>query len=127
MTTKTKTLPLSLTDAGSSEALRAAALRNVQAAKPARRSYNTPLGLPKGSVRAIITIAAIVGYAVAVGFAMATTAVIPESLSTIIVTIIAFYFGTRSAGKEVEGNEIEVEGNFSGEADRVAGSKSLSK
>jgi len=100
----------------------------IRAAAPApRRQSSSPLWMPKGSVRAIITIMAIVGFSAAVAYSMATGIAIPESLNTIVITVVAFYFGTRAAGKEVDGNEIEVTGNFSGEADVVAGSKNLAK
>lgn len=104
------------------ELSRAASLR-----APAQFVQKGPLGMPKGSVRGIITLVAIGGYTAAVAYSMLTGIAIPESLNTIVITVVAFYFGTRAAGKEVEGNEIEVSGNFSGEADRVMGAKNLAK
>jgi len=101
---------------------------HIRAAYPqAKHAHADPLWMPKGSVRAMITIIATVGFGVAVTYSMMTGISIPESLSSIVITIIAFYFGTRANGKEVDGNQIEVTGNFSGEADAVAGSKNLAK
>jgi len=93
----------------------------------ARKAKSYPLGMPRGSVRALITMTTIVGYSVAVAYAMIADKQVPESLSTIVVTIIAFYFGTRSATKEVDGPEIEVSGDFSGEIDEISGNKNMTK
>ena len=55
---------------------------------------NQPLGLPKGSVRAII---ALVAIATACYLALTETADIPDWLNTILSVIVGFYFGQKVA------------------------------
>lgn len=96
--------------------------------KPRRRhifSEVEPLGMPPGSVRSIITLLALVAYIAAAGYSMVSKTPIPESLSSIVITIIAFYFGTRAGGREtiteIEGNQIQAANVQT--ADAVQGSK----
>ena len=55
---------------------------------------NQPLGLPKGSVRAII---ALVAIATACYLALMGMTDIPEWLNTILSVIVGFYFGQKVA------------------------------
>ncbi len=74
-----------------------------------------PLGLPKGSVRSLITITTLVVYFVAVFIQMFMGKVIPETMNMIVISVVAFYFGVRSAelqsseGKSVEKTSIEMQ------------------
>ena len=71
--------------------------------------YSDPLGLPKGSVRSIITILALVSFFAAAFISMGTGTSIPEGLTNIALMIVAFYFGTRANSGVT--NETVVEGN----------------
>jgi len=70
-----------------------------------------PLGLPRGSVRAIITILALASYFIASGYSMFSEKSVPEGLTNIAITVIAFYFGTRSNTHEIQ-NETIVQGDI---------------
>lgn len=72
--------------------------------------HKCPLGLPQGSVRAIITILALGTYFAASLYAMISGKVIPDGLTNIAITVVAFYFGTRSDMGVVQ-NETIIEGN----------------
>lgn len=125
MATKTTAIHQDAIDA---EIARAETLRQIHRATAKRRAMlDEPLGMPQGTVRAAITLIAVIGYMFAMAYAMMHDKFIPESLSSIVITIIAFYFGTRSGGKEVKGNEIEVVGDFRGEVDDIAGAKNVVK
>jgi hypothetical protein len=71
-----------------------------------------PAGLPEGTVRAIITII-IVSFSLyfIVLFTLTGEASkdIPQALSAILATVIAFYFGNRSAKSTDEGMALEAE------------------
>ena len=56
-----------------------------------------PLGLPQGSVRSLITITTLIVYFVAVFIQMFMGKVIPETMNMIVISVVAFYFGVRSA------------------------------
>ncbi len=56
-----------------------------------------PLGLPKGSIRSLITVSTLFVYFVAVFLQMIMGKIVPESLNSIVITVVAFYFGVRSA------------------------------
>lgn len=56
-------------------------------------SYDEPLGLPKGSVRALLTLAT---FAAGVTMMMLGKE-IPDVFAALWATVAAFYFGTRSA------------------------------
>jgi len=51
-----------------------------------------PLGLPKGSIRGIVTI----GTIATIIYAVATGTPLPEWYTTIAASVIAFYYGTRA-------------------------------
>ena len=55
---------------------------------------NQPLGLPKGSVRAII---ALVVIATACYLTLTAAANIPDWLNTVVSAIVGFYFGQKVA------------------------------
>ena len=69
-----------------------------------------PLGLPKGSVRAIITILALGTFFTASIMSMSAGWTIPEGLTNISLMVVAFYFGTRGASNDVQ-NETIIQGN----------------
>lgn len=56
----------------------------------------TPLGLPKGTVRSLITLITVGSYFIAMFLQMFWGMQIPETMSSIVITVIAFYFGLRS-------------------------------
>lgn len=62
--------------------------------KKLRRS---PLGLPKGTVRSLITLGTVGVYFIAMFFQMFLGCTVPETLSAMVLTVIAFYFGVRAA------------------------------
>ena len=78
-----------------------------------------PLGLPKGSIRAIITLSVLGAYFIALFMGMIMDKAIPESLSTIVVTVVAFYFGTRVASTAGPQEETIIEGNVEGSVDNI--------
>jgi len=54
---------------------------------------NQPLGLPKGSVRALIAL----GVIATACYLTLTTANIPDWLNTVVSAIVGFYFGQKVA------------------------------
>jgi hypothetical protein len=72
-----------------------------------------PLGLPQGSVRAIITLTTLIVFLIAVMISMFLDKQIPETLTSVVITVIAFYFGTRVASKPTEEISVqEMRGNI---------------
>lgn len=64
--------------------------------------YNEALGLPKGSVRAILALATVVG-----GIALMVKGVVQfEQFMTMVAAVFAFYFSSK--GQEVNVNKEEV-------------------
>ncbi len=57
-----------------------------------------PLGLPKGSVRALLAL----GIAFSAIYVYITKDAIPEGLITLAGAVIAFYFGTKSGSEKPE-------------------------
>ncbi|PIV90889.1 hypothetical protein COW46_00030 [Candidatus Gracilibacteria bacterium CG17_big_fil_post_rev_8_21_14_2_50_48_13] len=55
-----------------------------------------PLGLPKGTVRSIITLATLTVYFIAMFLQMFAGISVPETMSSMVITVIAFYFGVRA-------------------------------
>jgi len=65
-----------------------------------KSSFRSPLGLPDGSLRAVLAflLVAFIGfYVYANVLSLSTDLKIPDSLLGIIATVIGFYFGSRSA------------------------------
>ena len=65
-----------------------------------------PFGLPRGSIRSLLTILTLLVYFSCVVISMLYGKDIPETLNTITVTMIAFYFGVRSGeGSTMKGKK----------------------
>ena len=62
-----------------------------------KKRQKLPLGLPKGTVRSIITLATVAVYFIAMFFQMFWGMSVPETMSSMVITVIAFYFGVRAA------------------------------
>lgn len=71
---------------------------------------NEPLGLPKGTVRACITILVLVMFCVAAILEMFYGSKVPDTLSAITLTVVAYYFGTRSIESKLKSSDDMVEG-----------------
>ena len=56
-----------------------------------------PFGLPKGTVRSVITLTTVGVYFVAMFFQMFYERQVPDTMSSMVITVIAFYFGVRAA------------------------------
>jgi hypothetical protein len=73
-----------------------------------RSKMKEPLGMPKGTVRAIITILVVFSYLIFVGFSlfatvyMKATFEIPTYLTGILGVVIGYYFGSRGKEDKVE-------------------------
>ena len=83
-----------------------------------KSSFRSPLGLPEGSLRAIIAfmLVAFLGFHVYASILSLSPFNLPESLLGIIATVIGFYFGSR-AGEERgagAGTTSERTGNING-------------
>jgi len=63
--------------------------------RKAVRSQN-PLWMPPGSVRSLITLIAVLIFCYGAFMAINYGKDIPDMVNTIVTTVIAFYFGTRS-------------------------------
>lgn len=80
-----------------------------------KSSFRSPLGLPDGSLRAVLAflLVAFLGFYVYASVLSLTPFNVPESLLGIIGTVIGFYFGSRStdaAGTTTTGRTGSVEG-----------------
>jgi len=62
-------------------------------------SFNNPLGLPDGSLRAVLAflLVSFLGFYVFASVLNGTEFRIPDSLLGIVATVIGFYFGSRTA------------------------------
>lgn len=58
---------------------------------------NEPLGLPKGSIRAILTLVIVVGVLIAL---FTVKGEIVDKLTPIASMVFGYYFGSRGANKE---------------------------
>jgi len=58
---------------------------------------DAPLGLPDGSIRAIISLCIIIGGIIAVFLADAQT---KQAMMTLVITVVAFYFGSKVPTKK---------------------------
>jgi len=96
-----------------SKKLSSSKLKYKQAQNGASVRVKEPLGLPKGSVRAIITLATLMIFLTAVLIAMVYGKVIPESLNAVVLTVVAFYFGTRAEAKFLEQKRVPEEVDLS--------------
>lgn len=70
-----------------------------------KSSFRSPLGLPDGSLRAIIAflLVAFLGFYVYASIVSLSDFKLPESLLGIIATVIGFYFGSRSGEERAAG------------------------
>ena len=80
-----------------------------------KSSFRSPLGLPDGSLRAMLAfmLVAFLGFYVYASILNLSEFKLPESLLGIIATVIGFYFGSRSAeaaGTATSGRPGSVEG-----------------
>ena len=79
-----------------------------------KSSFRSPLGLPDGSLRAVLAfmLVAFIGfYVYANVLSLSADLKIPDSLLGIIATVIGFYFGSRSAeGAGTTGQTGSVQG-----------------
>ena len=96
--------PEQISQAQQSPAQAGAAQQNEPARPSMSATHNEPLGMPRGSVRAIITLIALLGYALAAAYSMVKAAPVPEGLTSIAMTVIAFYFGSRSGAESPKTN-----------------------
>jgi hypothetical protein len=92
-----------------------------------KSSFRSPLGLPDGSLRAVLAflLVAFLGFYVYASVLSLTPFNLPESLLGIIATVIGFYFGSRSAeaaaGGTTSGRTGSVEGTVVDSAGSPAG------
>ena len=84
----------------------------------ARQRIDAAFGYPKGTIRALITMIVIFAYLAIVLYAMISDKVIPETMSNIALTVVAFYFGSRGSSKDEVINET-----YEGEVDYIQQSK----
>jgi len=80
-----------------------------------KSSFRSPLGLPDGSLRAMLAfmLVAFLGFYVYASILNLSEVKLPESLLGIIATVVGFYFGSRSAeavGTATSGRPGSVEG-----------------
>jgi hypothetical protein len=81
-----------------------------------KSSFRSPLGLPDGSLRAVLAfmLVAFLGFYVYASVLSQTDVRIPDALLGIVATVIGFYFGSRSAegaaGAATSGRTGSVEG-----------------
>lgn len=73
----------------------------TRAIRYSRTTYNSPLGLPEGSLRAMLayTLVAFLGLYVLVSVLTVTEFKPPDFLLGIVATVIGFYFGSRTTGE----------------------------
>lgn len=90
-------------------------------------TYRSPLGLPEGSLRAILAymLVAFLGFYVLASILSLTEFSPPQFLLGIVATVIGFYFGARTGEEKVagartagiiQGNVTDKNGSSSGEA-----------
>ncbi len=77
-----------------------------------RTRYNEPMGLPKGTVRASITILVLVMFCLAIAIEMLYGSKVPDTLSAITLTVVAYYFGTRSAESQAAKDPVSPLGDI---------------
>lgn len=70
----------------------------VRSIRFSHSTYNSPLGLPEGSVRAILayTLVAFLGFYILAAILSLSEFKPPDFLAGIVATVIGFYFGSRS-------------------------------
>jgi len=66
------------------------------------------LGLPKGVIRSLITLIIILVYVAALGLQLFYEIAVPDSLHTIVITVVAFYFGIRRGESHIETSAKKV-------------------
>jgi carboxypeptidase family protein/protein Pet20 len=81
-----------------------------------RSSFRSPLGLPEGSLRAMLAflLVAFLGFYVYASILSLSDFRLPESLLGIIATVIGFYFGSRSGEEKAAGATSGRTGSIEG-------------
>ena len=84
----------------------------MRAIRFSKFTFNNPLGLPDGSLRAVLAflLVSLLGFYVLANVLGATEMKIPDSLLGIIATVIGFYFGSRAAETRAPATVGSVEG-----------------
>jgi hypothetical protein len=85
----------------------------MRAIRFSKFTFNNPLGLPDGSLRAVLAfvLVSFLGFYVLANVLGATELRIPDSLLGIIATVIGFYFGSRAAETRAPATVGSVEGS----------------
>lgn len=85
-----------------------------RAIKYSSATYRSPLGLPDGSLRAVLayTLVTFLGFYILASILSVSEFKPPDFLLGIIATVIGFYFGSRTG--EERGNTVPVVGNIQG-------------
>jgi hypothetical protein len=98
----------------------------VRAIRFSRATFNSPLGLPEGSLRAILayTLLAYLGFYILASVLSISDVRPPDFLLGIIATVIGFYFGSRTGEERAAGSASSrngaVEGKVVGAAEGSA-------
>lgn len=94
-----------------------------RAVRYSRTTYNSPLGLPDGSLRAMLayTLVAFLGFYLLAGILSVSDFKPPEFLLGIVATVIGFYFGSRSADERGAGSTAPKTGAVDGTVKDNAG------
>lgn len=81
-----------------------------------KSSFRSPLGLPEGSLRAMLAflLVAFLGFYVYASVLSLSDFQLPQALLGIIATVIGFYFGSRSVEGAAAGARLEQTGSVEG-------------
>lgn len=85
----------------------------MRAIRFSKSTFNSPLGLPEGSLRAMLafTLVAFLGFYVLASILSMSELKPPDFLLGIVATVIGFYFGSRSAEERTATARGSVEGS----------------
>jgi hypothetical protein len=100
-----------------------------RAVRYSRTTYNSPLGLPDGSLRAMLayTLVAFLGFYILAGILTVSDFKPPDFLLGIVATVIGFYFGSRTGDERGSAPRTTgtIQGNVTDKTGAAAGSANV--
>lgn len=96
----------------------------MRAIRFSKHTFSSPLGLPEGSLRAMLAfmLVAFLGFYVLVSILSLAELKPPDFLLGIVATVIGFYFGSRSGEEKAAGGAATATGGVEGTVTDNAGS-----
>ena len=98
----------------------------MRAIRFSKHTFSSPLGLPEGSLRAMLAfmLVAYLGFYVLVSILSLSELKPPDFLLGIVATVIGFYFGSRQ-GEEKSGGAAATTGSVDGKVEDATGAPAV--